>query len=208
MKTLFLHVWQSTPGGLKPTYLKDQGHDVLNPSLPDDVFEEAVSIAQQEFDQDKPDVVVGSSRAGAVAINIEVGIHQIGGWKWEEIIAAAYKQEGWSSVVFTSSSGDKGVNLIVEGEWGQLRFLGLDQVKAYSPDHLVGPSRVRDMGGVLHREQGATKGIITTTSDFTPQALRDAEHLFPRLELKPRDKLLTWLEALVSQEERHAFPSD
>ena len=33
MKILFLHGWQSTPGGLKPTYLKDHGHEVLNPKL-------------------------------------------------------------------------------------------------------------------------------------------------------------------------------
>jgi len=31
MNILFLHGWQSTPGGLKPTYLKDHGHEVLNP---------------------------------------------------------------------------------------------------------------------------------------------------------------------------------
>ena len=27
--------WQSTPGGIKPTYLKDHGHTVFNPKLPD-----------------------------------------------------------------------------------------------------------------------------------------------------------------------------
>ena len=73
MKILFLHGWQSTPGGLKPTYLKHHGHTVLNPKLPDDDFDAAVRIAQAEFDQGKPDVVVGSSRGGAVAMNIDVG---------------------------------------------------------------------------------------------------------------------------------------
>jgi hypothetical protein len=62
MKILFLHGWQSTPGGLKPTYLKQRGHEVLNPALPDDDFDAAVAIAQAEYDQGKPDVVVGSSR--------------------------------------------------------------------------------------------------------------------------------------------------
>ena len=59
MKILFLHGWQSTPGGVKPTYLKDHGHDVLNPALPDDDFDAAVRIAQAEFDRAQPDVVVG-----------------------------------------------------------------------------------------------------------------------------------------------------
>ena len=73
MKLLFLHGWQSTPGGVKPTYLKDHGHEVLNPALPDDDFDAAVRIAQAEFDQHRPDVVVGSSRGGAVAMNIQSG---------------------------------------------------------------------------------------------------------------------------------------
>ena len=73
MTILFLHGWQSTPGGVKPTYLKHHGHEVLNPALPDEDFDEAVRIAQAEFDRGKPDVVVGSSRGGAVAMNIEIG---------------------------------------------------------------------------------------------------------------------------------------
>ena len=73
MKILFLHGWQSTPGGLKPTYLKDHGHTVLDPHLPDDDFDAAASIAQAEYDQVQPDVVVGSSRGGAVAMNIDSG---------------------------------------------------------------------------------------------------------------------------------------
>ena len=73
MRILFLHGWQSTPGSLKPTYLKDHGHEVLNPCLPDDDFDAAVSIAQTEFDQHHPDVVVASSRGGAVAMNIASG---------------------------------------------------------------------------------------------------------------------------------------
>jgi len=71
MTIFFLHGWQSTPGGLKPTYLKDHGHEVLNPALPDDDFDAAVSIAQGEYDQCHPDVVVGSSRGGALAMNID-----------------------------------------------------------------------------------------------------------------------------------------
>ncbi|NLX99276.1 MAG: alpha/beta hydrolase, partial [Rhodopirellula sp.] len=73
MTVLFLYGWQSIPGGLKPTYLKDHGYEVLSPHLPDDDFDAAVRIAQAEFAQGKPDVVVGSSRGGAVAMNIDSG---------------------------------------------------------------------------------------------------------------------------------------
>jgi hypothetical protein len=70
MKILFLHGWQSVPGGVKPTYLAQHGHEVINPKLPDEDFEAATRIAQAEFDKHQPQVVVGSSRGGAVAINI------------------------------------------------------------------------------------------------------------------------------------------
>ena len=73
MTILFLHGWNSVVGGRKPTFLKEAGHTVLNPSLPDDDFEESVRIAQAEYDEHNPDVVVGSSRGGAIAMNIESG---------------------------------------------------------------------------------------------------------------------------------------
>ncbi|HKI34193.1 MAG TPA: alpha/beta fold hydrolase [Gemmataceae bacterium] len=73
MKILFLHGWTSTPGGVKPTYLAGGGHEILNPALPDDDFEEAVRIAQAEVERHHPDVIVGSSRGGAVAMNVRAG---------------------------------------------------------------------------------------------------------------------------------------
>jgi mitochondrial fission protein ELM1 len=47
MKILFLHGWQLTPGGIKPTCLKDHGHQVLHPALPDDDFDASI-IARHE----------------------------------------------------------------------------------------------------------------------------------------------------------------
>jgi hypothetical protein len=73
MKILFLHGWNSVPGGVKPTYLKEHGHEVINPALPDEDFDAAVRIAQAEFDRHQPQVVVGSSRGGAVAMNVNSG---------------------------------------------------------------------------------------------------------------------------------------
>src|ERR1022692_4082268 len=73
MKILFLHGWQSVPGGVKPTFLAEHGHEIINPKLPDEDFTEAVKIAQEEFDKHQPQAVVGSSRGGAVAMNINSG---------------------------------------------------------------------------------------------------------------------------------------
>jgi Cysteine-rich CPXCG len=73
MKILFLHGWHSVPGGVKPTYLADHGHTVINPALDDDDFASAVAVAQAEFDKHRPKVVVGSSRGAAVAMSIDSG---------------------------------------------------------------------------------------------------------------------------------------
>ena len=35
MRLLFLHGWTGVVGGRKPTFLNGNGHDVLNPALPD-----------------------------------------------------------------------------------------------------------------------------------------------------------------------------
>jgi hypothetical protein len=51
VKILFLHGWQSVPSGVKPTYLNWRGHEVMNPALPDEDFEEAMRIAQAKFDR-------------------------------------------------------------------------------------------------------------------------------------------------------------
>ncbi len=67
---LFLHGWRSRPGRAKPTYLANHGHTVINPQLPDYDFAESIRIAQAEFSRHRPAVVVGSSRGGAVAMNI------------------------------------------------------------------------------------------------------------------------------------------
>ncbi len=70
MKVLFLHGLESKPGGSKAVYLSDMGHDVLNPALPKSSWSESVSIAQQVIDDERPDVIVGSSRGGAVAMAV------------------------------------------------------------------------------------------------------------------------------------------
>ncbi|WP_203328869.1 alpha/beta fold hydrolase [Candidatus Laterigemmans baculatus] len=70
MRILFLHGWQSVVGGVKPTFLTQAGHEVLNPALSDEDWDAAIRTAQSAYDRHQPDVIVGSSRGGAVAMNI------------------------------------------------------------------------------------------------------------------------------------------
>ena len=73
LRVLFLHGMESKPGGRKPMALEELGHQVLNPSLPKGDFDESVRIAQEEIDLMQPDVIVGSSRGGAVAMSVDPG---------------------------------------------------------------------------------------------------------------------------------------
>ena len=93
MKILFLHGWQSVPGGVKPTFLAQHGHEVVNPKLPDEDFNQAVGIAQAEFDRHQPDVVVGSSRGGAVAMNVKSGTARL------VLLCPAWKKWGTAKTV-------------------------------------------------------------------------------------------------------------
>lgn len=71
-RVLFLHGLDAQPGGIKPTYLAQQGHDLINPALPRDDFPMSVAIAQKELEASRPEVVVGSSRGGAVALAMDI----------------------------------------------------------------------------------------------------------------------------------------
>jgi hypothetical protein len=97
MKILFLHGWQSVPGGVKPTFLAQHGHEVVDPKLPDEDFKEAVRIAQEEFDRHHPDVVVGSSRGGAVAMNVDSGEAKL------VLLCPAWKKHGSAKTVKPST---------------------------------------------------------------------------------------------------------
>jgi hypothetical protein len=73
MKILYLHGWNSVCGGVKPTSLAALGHEVIEPELSDEDFDEALRVAQAEWQRVSPDVVVGSSRGGALAMNLDAG---------------------------------------------------------------------------------------------------------------------------------------
>lgn len=67
LKVLFLH-GLSSDGGRKTAYLRSLGYDVFTPRLSDWSFRRAVRSARDAFNEFQPDVIVGSSRGGAVAM--------------------------------------------------------------------------------------------------------------------------------------------
>ena len=70
MKVLLLHGKESQPGGSKAQAIEGAGHELINPDLRTG-WGEAVQTAQDAVDEHSPDVVVGSSRGGALAMNID-----------------------------------------------------------------------------------------------------------------------------------------
>lgn len=95
MKILYLHGWKSLPGGVKPTHLRAQGAEVIEPKLDDDDFGVALRLAQDLCDQHHPDVIVGSSRGGAIAMNLDAGsiprVLLCPAWKkWGRVRALAF----------------------------------------------------------------------------------------------------------------------
>ena len=119
--------------------------------------------------------------------------------QWEEIIAGAYSQAGYDEVILTPRSGDKGRDVIATKHGiGSVRIF--DQVKAYKPGHLVTADEVRAMLGVITGADNVSKGVVTTTSAFAPRLMEDPylnKYIPYRLELKPRDVLLSWLKGLA-----------
>jgi restriction system protein len=118
--------------------------------------------------------------------------------QWEEIVAGAFKQDGYDDVILTPRSGDHGRDLIaVKHGVGSVKILG--SVKAYAPDHKVPYDAVRALVGVVAMEPDASKGIIATTSGFPPRIELDpliAPLLPTRLEMIDGPNLQKWLASL------------
>lgn len=127
---------------------------------------------------------------------------QIDWRKWEEILAGAYKAQGFDEVVLTPRAGDLGRDVIAVRH-GVLSIRILGQMKSYKPGHLVPADDVRALLGVINGDHGASKGVLTTTSDFAPRIHTDAiiaPHLPTRLELISGTKLREWLRSLAQSE--------
>jgi restriction system protein len=123
---------------------------------------------------------------------------------WEELIAAGFEQAGYDEVILTPRSGDHGRDVVaVRRGVGCVRIIG--SVKAYAPHRLVKHDDVRALAGVLHGDHSATKGVITTTSDFAPGIVTDP-YLAPlmpfRLELMNGQRLCEWLNSLTQNSNR------
>ncbi len=122
---------------------------------------------------------------------------------WEEIVAGAYKADGWDEVIVTRRSGDYGRDVIATKRgFGTVRVI--DQVKAYGLGNLVTANDARALLGVLQGDP-ASKGFLTTTSDFAPRLADDPlikPWLGSKLELVNGERLFDMLADIAARKKR------
>ncbi len=95
LNILFLSGYGSRPGELNPTTLRAHGHTVVEPDLPDNDFARSVALAQRVFNRHQPDVIVGWSRGGAVAMSIDT--------KYAFLVLVAPAWQNWGTMTTVKS---------------------------------------------------------------------------------------------------------
>jgi hypothetical protein len=101
----------------------------------------------------------------------------------------------------TPRRGDHGRDVIAIKK-GICSIRVIDQVKAYKPPHLVAANDVRALMGVLQGD-GASKGCLSTTSDFAPMIKTDpliVPFIPSRLELVNGTAIFSRLEELAARQ--------
>lgn len=158
MRLLFLHGWTSVPGGRKPTFLKEHGHEVINPKLPDDDFDESVRIAEAEYNQHQPDLIVGSSRGGAVAVNMDSkGTPLV-------LLCPAWKNWGTSDPQRQRTCGPAAVPIIGTGRVDSVT-IALQALEVSAPPHeFLAPRSLPHLGAFL-----LTAAAFPTPTRFTTE---------------------------------------
>ncbi len=68
MRIVYLHGRMSGPNSQKCKFLRENGHEVYAPRLISHDWGQSVTAAREIMEKVKPDLVIGSSRGGAVAM--------------------------------------------------------------------------------------------------------------------------------------------
>lgn len=115
------------------------------------------------------------------------GADTISGLTWrqfEELLAAAYRRQGYRVVVTGGGGPDGGVDLILHGN-GESVLVQCKQWRTYS----VGVRLIREFHGILNSKgTSADRGIFVTFGEYTEDARRFAEE--NSIELVAHDRLL------------------
>ena len=106
---------------------------------------------------------------------------------FEEYVAEVYRQHGYIAKV-TGKTRDGGKDIIATCQVGGIQYTSYIQCKKNDPRRAVDVSVVRELYGVLDRDR-IDKGIIVTTSYFSPDAIKEAHQYNDRIILIDSEKL-------------------
>jgi CheY-like chemotaxis protein len=111
---------------------------------------------------------------------------------FEELIGELFTRNGFR-VEMTPSTHDGGADLyaVLDTNLDELRFAV--ECKRYAPDNPVGPRLVRELRGVVNREQAVCRGVLVTTSRFTKGAYKEQRATPAILTLQDFDRIAGWL---------------
>jgi len=120
-------------------------------------------------------------------------MRRFGSREFEGFVASLIEQIGFEDVILTPASRDGGRDVLATKRVHGIRIFCAFECKRYAPDRPVGPLFARALLGTLtHRDSRATKGVLVTTSSFTPAA-RNFILSEPLLDGKDFDGIVSWL---------------
>lgn len=118
-------------------------------------------------------------------------IYQLSSRKFEELIAEILIRKGYE-VELTPATRDGGKDIYAAHKTDLGSFLYIIECKKYAPNNKIGVSILRDLYGVVSKEN-ATCGIIATTSYFTKPAKDFQREVQFQMSLKDFDSIKQWL---------------
>ncbi|MDP2949764.1 MAG: restriction endonuclease [Chloroflexota bacterium] len=118
-------------------------------------------------------------------------LHVMSPRRFEELVAELLEREGLR-VKLTPPQRDGGFDILAFLNTPLGEHLYLVECKRWAPHRRVDVTIVRQLLGVLHRDE-ATAAMLVTTSSFTVDARREADIFRYRLSLKGYDDLVRWL---------------
>jgi hypothetical protein len=112
--------------------------------------------------------------------------------EFEKLIADIFHAQGFE-VELTARTGDGGKDIIAVQDSPLGKNVMFVEAKRYAKNRPVNVAVVRSLLGVTEME-GATKGILVTSSYFTKDAQQLADKHRHRLQLADREQLLKWID--------------
>jgi len=129
-------------------------------------------------------------------------MRRINAREFEGFVAALVEQLGFDDVVLTPRSGDEGRDVLATKRIHGISVMCAFECKKYAPNRPVGPDIARALlGTITHSRTRVAKGILVTTSYFTPSA-RTFLLTEPTLDGKDFDGIVAWLREYGSKSRR------